>query len=101
MPGITLLGLGPGEADQITREGWDVLTAAKEVWVRTRQHPALAGFPADLKVHSFDDLYENGNTFEEVYASIASQVLELGRRQEGVLYAVPGHPFVAEATGPE
>ena len=101
MPGITLLGLGPGEADQITREGWDVLTAAKEVWVRTRQHPALAAFPTDLKVHSFDDLYENGNTFEEVYSSIASQVLELGRRQEGVVYAVPGHPFVAEATGPE
>ncbi len=101
MQGITLLGLGPGEADQLTRQAWDVLTSANEVWVRTRQHPAIAGLPPDLKVHSFDELYENGHSFEQVYASITEQVLELGRRAEGVVYAVPGHPFVAESTGPE
>jgi tetrapyrrole methylase family protein/MazG family protein len=28
-------------------------------------------------------------------------VLELGRRPQGVIYAVPGHPFVAETTGPK
>jgi tetrapyrrole methylase family protein/MazG family protein len=28
-------------------------------------------------------------------------VLELGARPQGVTYAVPGHPMVAEATGPE
>jgi tetrapyrrole methylase family protein / MazG family protein len=28
-------------------------------------------------------------------------VLELGRRSQGVVYAVPGHPYVAEATSPE
>jgi tetrapyrrole methylase family protein/MazG family protein len=101
MPGITLLGLGPGEPNQITREAWDVLGAANEIWLRTRLHPAVAGLPQGLHVHSFDGLYENGNTFEKVYADITNRVLELGRRAEGVIYAVPGHPFVAESTGPE
>ncbi len=40
-------------------------------------------------------------SFEQVYEQIVQQVLELGRRPQGVLYAVPGHPFVAEATAPE
>lgn len=101
MPGITLLGLGPGDPKHLTREAWDVLNATNEIWVRTRQHPTVAALPAHLKIHSFDDLYENGDTFERVYASIISRILELCRREEGVVYAVPGHPFVAEATGPE
>ena len=32
---------------------------------------------------------------------IIEKVLELGRQPGGVTYAVPGHPFVAEATSPE
>src|SRR5512139_1539531 len=99
--GITLLGLGPGDPDLLTRQAWQVLTHAREVYVRTRQHPTVAGFPAGLRVHTFDELYEKNEDFAAVYAQIVEQVLALGQRPEGVLYAVPGHPFVAEATGPE
>ena len=28
MPGITLLGLGPGDPAKLTREAWDVLASA-------------------------------------------------------------------------
>ena len=101
MPGITLLGLGPGEANQLTRQAWDTLASANEIWARTRQHPAIAGLPAGLQVHSFDELYENGETFDEVYARIVEKVIELGKRPDGVIYVVPGHPFVAETTAPE
>lgn len=101
MPAITLLGLGPGDPAQLTREAWDVLAASPEVWLRTKQHPTLAGLPATVQVHSFDDLYEAGETFEAVYTQIVEKVLDLGRREQGVIYAVPGDPFVAEATCPE
>ncbi len=101
MPGITLLGLGPGNPSQLTREAWDVLSTAREIWVRTRRHPTVAALPPALKVHSFDDLYENGSSFEDVYAAITARVMELGSGEQGVIYAVPGHPFVAETTGPE
>ena len=101
MSGITLLGLGPGDPQQLTREAWDVLSAADEVYLRTRQHPTVSGIPSSVKIHSFDELYENGDSFDEVYTAITQKVLELGRRAQGVIYAVPGHPFVAEATCPE
>ena len=101
MPGITLLGLGPGNPDQLTREAWNVLSSADEVWLRTRQHPTISALPSTLSVHSFDDLYENGESFEQVYDTIVEKILELGRRPQGVIYAVPGHPFVAETTCPK
>jgi tetrapyrrole methylase family protein/MazG family protein len=101
MPGITLLGLGPGNPDQLTREAWELLSSAEEVWLRTRQHPTVAALPASVVLHSFDELYEDGESFDQVYESIIEKVLELGRRPGGVVYAVPGHPFVAEATCPK
>ena len=101
MPGITLLGLGPGNPDQLTREAWEVLSSTDEIWLRTRQHPTVSALPSKLSIHSFDDLYENGDTFDQVYDSIVEKVLELARRPQGVVYAVPGHPFVAETTCPK
>jgi len=101
MPGITLLGLGPGDPAKLTREAWEVLVSADQVWLRTKQHPTVAGLPAALKIHSFDELYENSDSFDDVYSAIVEKVLELGKSPLGVVYAVPGDPFVDEATCPE
>ena len=79
--GITLLGLGPGEAGQLTRQAWDWLQSCRQVVLRTRQHPCVAEFPATLEVQSFDELYENGESFEQVYEQITRRVLELGQRR--------------------
>lgn len=100
-PGITLLGLGPGDPGLLTRMAWRVLENNLEVHLRTRQHPVVAEFPTHLQVYSFDHLYESEGTFDAVYSKIVEEVLRLGRRPRGVIYAVPGHPFVAESTAPE
>jgi tetrapyrrole methylase family protein/MazG family protein len=99
--GITILGLGPGGAELLTRQAWDWLVGCGEVYLRTRQHPTVAGLPAGVQVYSFDELYEQGESFQALYEQITARVLELGRREQGVTYAVPGHPYVAEATCPE
>jgi tetrapyrrole methylase family protein/MazG family protein len=98
---ITIVGLGPGGAELITRSAWNWLIAQPEVYVRTRQHPAVGEIPSSVKVISFDDYYQNGDTFEQVYQQIVAKIIDLGERPEGVTYAVPGHPMVAEATSPE
>lgn len=95
------MGLGPGNPDLVTRQAWHILENSAEVYLRTRQHPVVETFPSRLVVHSFDDLYQRAEKFETVYAQIVEKVLELGCRPEGVVYAVPGHPFIAEATAPE
>ncbi|MCS6910028.1 MAG: nucleoside triphosphate pyrophosphohydrolase [Anaerolineales bacterium] len=98
MPSITIVGLGPGNPQHLTREAWDILSKAREVYLRTARHPTVSGFPPGLVVHAFDDFYETSEDFEQVYTRITARVLELGARPEGVIYAVPGHPSVAEAS---
>jgi len=94
---ISIVGLGPGGADLLTLAAQQRLAAADEVYLRTRRHPTVAALPAHLAVHSFDDFYQRLPTFEAVYQAIAEEVLRLGQRPQGVLYAVPGHPLVGEA----
>jgi tetrapyrrole methylase family protein/MazG family protein len=99
--GITLLGLGPGDPKKLTRECWKIIENASEIYLRTIHHGAVVDFPESIAVHSFDHLYEIYDSFDEVYTEIVDQILALGRRPGGVIYAVPGHPFVAESTSLE
>jgi tetrapyrrole methylase family protein / MazG family protein len=98
MPGITIVGLGPGSAACLTREAMETLAQAGEIHVRTRRHPVIDELPVPGVIHSFDEVYEREDEFGRVYEAIAGQVVELGRRPQGVVYAVPGHPCVGEAT---
>ncbi|MEA2009033.1 MAG: SAM-dependent methyltransferase, partial [Chloroflexota bacterium] len=100
-PKITILGLGPGDPQLLTRQVWQTLNEANEVYLRTSQHPTVDGFPAGLTIHSFDHLYEKEESFDAVYDEIVNQILDLAKRPVGVIYAVPGDPYIAEATGPE
>ncbi|HLF00931.1 MAG TPA: nucleoside triphosphate pyrophosphohydrolase [Anaerolineales bacterium] len=95
---ITILGLGPGDPGLLTREAWAVLSNATELYARTARHPTLGGLPPTLTIRSFDDVYDSTEKFEEVYRQIVDRVIELGKRPDGVLYAVPGHPSVGEST---
>jgi tetrapyrrole methylase family protein/MazG family protein len=94
---ITIVGLGPGDAGLITRQAWHLLSTADAVYLRTGRHPAVAGLPPHLQRHTFDDIYQSAERFDEVYQRIADEVLRLGAAGD-VIYAVPGHPFVGEAT---
>ncbi|NPV86841.1 MAG: nucleoside triphosphate pyrophosphohydrolase [Anaerolineae bacterium] len=95
---ITILGLGPGDPNQLTLEASRWLEQIDEIFLRTSQHPVVAALPPALKIHSFDAVYEQSDRFEEVYERITQAVIKHGKRPQGVTYAVPGHPFVAEAT---
>lgn len=93
---LTIVGLGPGGAQYLTTEARRALREAGEIWLRTRKHPLGRFLARRDGVHSFDEIYEQAPSFEQVYTTIAERVLELARRPEGVVYAVPGHPLVGE-----
>ncbi len=97
-PGITVIGLGPGDLQLLTRAAWSLLQSTHEVYLRTSRHPLTADLPDQLAVHSFDDVYDRHASFEEVYDVILARLLALGARPEGVIYAVPGDPSLGEAT---
>ena len=98
MGAITVVGLGAGDPGLLTREAWATLEAADEVWLRTRRHPTVSGLPPHLILHDFDSVYDEAEDFQQVYVGIAEEILRLGQRPDGVVYAVPGHPLTGEST---
>lgn len=96
--GITIVGLGPGQVEQMTLLAWRTLENATEVYLRTKHHPLVESLPTKPTYHSFDDLYDRAENFEALYQTIATQIVVLGQREGGVIYAVPGHPMVGEQT---
>jgi tetrapyrrole methylase family protein/MazG family protein len=99
-PGITIVGLGPGGPDLWTEAARKILTSAQELWLRTARHPGAEPLRENgvVQIHSFDTWYEEAPDFETLYTRIVDHVVKLGTREEGVIYAVPGHPTVGEAT---
>ncbi len=100
MAEIVIVGLGPGDVKHLTLEAWQMLSHAKEIWLRTAHHPVVTALPEHLALHSFDALYEQAGTFEEIYATIAERVVALAREPgcDSLIYAVPGHPLMGEST---
>ncbi len=94
-PVIRVVGLGPGDLDLLTRRTFDLLRDAPVVRFRTRIHPAAEGFP---DVMSYDDFYESAASFDGLYEAIVRDLVTLARSSDGVVYAVPGSPVVAERT---
>lgn len=95
---IIILGLGPGDPGYLTVRGAEILSSIKEIHLRTEQHPAVAGLPDGLAIHSFDWIYEDEDDFQVVYQCIAAEVISLAQTHPPVVYAVPGDPFIAEDT---
>jgi len=98
MPTITILGLGPGNAGLLTRQAWELLQATRVLYLRTAIHPTVAALPQHLELRAFDALYESAGAFGEIYDRIAAELVEQASVGEDLVYAVPGHPLVAEAT---
>lgn len=95
---ITIVGLGPGHIDDLSRKAWRIIENAKTVYLRTKQHPCVPHLPESTHYLSFDDVYESVEQFSDVYATIAKRVLDLAHEQGDVVYAVPGDPLVGEST---
>ena len=95
---ITVVGLGPGSIEDLSLKAWRILENAQTVYLRTKHHPCIKDLPDSLTCHSFDDLYEALDNFEEVYSTIAARVVDIAQKEGQVIYAVPGDPFVGEST---
>lgn len=101
---IVVVGLGPGRWEDLTLEARDVLLAASTVVCRTLRHPtvdALRSQRPDLALDSFDALYDSAPSFAELYPRMVERLFELAAAQDvgqPLVYAVPGHPLIAEAS---
>ncbi len=95
---ITIIGLGAGDWNQLTLGVYQTLKSAKNLFLRTKEHPVVERFEQEgIQFTSFDAVYEENDQFEAVYNQITENLLTAAL-EEDVVYAVPGHPLVAERT---
>jgi tetrapyrrole methylase family protein/MazG family protein len=101
---ITILGLGPGRYDDLTLQAYTQLEQAardrQTVYFRTLIHPTVEPIRQaipNLRIESFDPLYDESADWSSLYQQIAEKVCSLAAQQP-VIYAVPGHPLVGEAS---
>lgn len=93
---IFIVGVGPGDLERVPEAVLGLLSDPDlRVVARTRHHPALAQLAQRRQVEFCDDLYEESETFEEVYEAIVSRVRRAGESAD-VAYAVPGSPLLGE-----
>ncbi len=92
---VTVVGLGPAGPELVTEETRLLLSGDAPVWLRTSRHPAAASM---TPTGSFDDLYEQSESFDEVYRTIVDRLVADAEMYGQVVYAVPGSPTVAERT---
>ncbi|MFH5836137.1 nucleoside triphosphate pyrophosphohydrolase [Proteiniclasticum sp. C24MP] len=92
---IHIVGLGPGNIDALTM-GAVKLLGAYPLYLRTEKHPTVNYLMEEgIAFETFDFLYEEAEKFEDVYEGIKEKILALAGKEE-LVYAVPGHPLVAE-----
>ncbi|MEW6623725.1 MAG: nucleoside triphosphate pyrophosphohydrolase [Bacillota bacterium] len=97
---ILVMGLGPGELEMLPSKNLQLLKGNYHVFVRTAKHPVVKQLEnLGVKFHSFDEFYQTHETFEEVYHSIVDTLIDsVQTTKETIVYAVPGHPMVAESS---
>lgn len=94
---ISIVGLGPGDYSLISQGALEVLQSSSKIVLRTEKHPTVDRLKDTIKYTSLDYFYDKEENFENVYSKISEFIINLS--QEGdLVYAVPGHPRVAEKT---
>lgn len=96
---ISIVGLGPGSIQDISLGAIEKMKHCQHVYLRTLKHPNVS-YLKDMGIafESFDFAYEEGEDFQKVYHKIAVEIVEKAKKNKEVVYAVPGHPLVAEET---
>jgi tetrapyrrole methylase family protein/MazG family protein len=102
---ITILGLGPGRWEELTVQARAVLEQAatnqKPVFFRTLIHPIIEPLKREIPglcITSFDSFYDEAAHWDTLYQRIAQEICMQAEQQPPVLYAVPGHPLIGEAS---
>ncbi|WP_102693372.1 bifunctional methyltransferase/pyrophosphohydrolase YabN [Rummeliibacillus pycnus] len=95
---LTVIGLGAGDFEQLPIGVYRKLKQAKKICVRTKEHAVLDELAEEgIEFESFDTIYEKHHDFLPVYQEIVATLLKY-IETEDVIYAVPGHPLMAEMT---
>ncbi|WP_299746328.1 nucleoside triphosphate pyrophosphohydrolase [uncultured Rossellomorea sp.] len=93
---ITIVGLGAGDIEQLPLGVYRLIKSSSHLYLRTKEHPVVKDLTAEgVEFQSFDAVYEKHEQFDHVYEEIVRELVRESE-QHPLVYAVPGHPLVAE-----
>ncbi|MGE6756151.1 nucleoside triphosphate pyrophosphohydrolase [Rossellomorea sp. NPDC071047] len=93
---ITIVGLGAGDIEQLPLGVYRLLKNSSHLYLRTKEHPVVKDLMAEgIEFQSFDAVYEKHDQFDHVYEEIVCELVSESEKRS-IVYAVPGHPLVAE-----
>ena len=96
---IKVVGLGPGSIDSLTIGTLEILKNSKNIYLRTEKHPTVDYLKKlGIEFETYDNRYEENNNFDDVYRSIAEDLIDKHKLYGEIIYGVPGHPLVAETS---
>lgn len=96
---IVIIGLGPGDIGALTLEAVDKIKDGNKLFLRTKKHPTVRYLQQNnITFYSYDHVYENKETFDDVYEYITTDLIKNAKKYGSINYCVPGHPLVAEST---
>ncbi|MBU3173946.1 nucleoside triphosphate pyrophosphohydrolase [Clostridium estertheticum] len=96
---IKVVGLGPGAIDSLTIGTLEILKNSENIYLRTQKHPTVDYLKTlCIEFETYDNRYEENNNFDDVYRSIAEDLVEKNKLYGDIVYGVPGHPLVAETS---
>lgn len=94
---IKIVGLGPGSKEALTIGCIEELKSCKNIFLRTEKHPTVDYLSEnDIKFKTYDYIYDSEESFDNVYLNIANDIINKYKINDDIVYAVPGHPLVAE-----
>ena len=94
---IKIVGLGPGAPEALTIGAVDAIRKSNNVYFRTEKHPTVEYIKEQgIDFKTCDYFYESSESFDEVYKRISENIIEEYNKTGELVYAVPGHPLVAE-----
>ena len=94
---ISIVGLGPGDYSLISQGALELLQSSNRIFLRTEKHPTVDQLKQQIDYTSLDYFYEKEENFENVYLHISKFIIDESKKGD-LVYAVPGHPRVAEKT---
>ena len=94
---IKIVGLGPGAKEALTIGTINELKKSNRVFLRTEKHPTVDYLKEkNIQFETYDNVYETEESFDDVYLKIANDLIKKEIESGDIIYAVPGHPLVAE-----
>ena len=94
---LKIMGLGPGAYEALTIGALKELKNNKNIYFRTEKHPTVDFLKDEgIKFESYDHAYEKYDSFDDVYKYIAEDLITKIKDDEDLIYALPGHPLLAE-----